>query len=64
MTEHARSLARERYEDLHDGNGMTVDEIRHEAQRMAVWDIQSQHFFDDGVAASVTCTRMAQRIFT
>ena len=41
-------LARDRYEDLHDGNGMTVDEIRHEAQRMAVWDIQSQHFFDDG----------------
>ena len=27
---------------------MTVDEISHAAQRMVVWDRQSQHFFDDG----------------
>ena len=42
------SLVRERYEYFHDGNGMTVDEISHAAQRMVVWDRQSQHFFDDG----------------
>ena len=48
MTEHAMALARERYEHFHDGNGMTVDEISHAAQRMVVWDRQSQHFFDDG----------------
>ena len=27
---------------------MTVDEIRQEAQGLAVWDLQSQHFFEDG----------------
>ena len=42
------SLARKRYEDLHDGNGMTVDKVSHAAQRMVAWDLQSQHFFDDG----------------
>ena len=48
MTEHAMSLARERYEYFHDGNGMTADEIRHASQEIAVWDLQSQHFFEDG----------------
>ena len=27
---------------------MTVDEIRQEAQGLAVWDLQNQHFFSDG----------------
>ena len=48
MTEHAMALARERYEHFHDGNGMTVDEISNAAHRIAVWALQSQHFFEDG----------------
>ena len=27
---------------------MTDDEIRQEAQGLAVWDLQNQHFFSDG----------------
>lgn len=42
MREHAAALARETYEQLHEC-GMRNDEIRQEAQRLAVWDLQSQH---------------------
>ena len=45
MREHASALAREEYEYLHDGNGMTNEQIKREAQNLAVWDLQGQHFF-------------------
>ena len=47
MAEHAAALAREEYEYFHDGNGMTNEQIRQEAQNLAVWDLQGQHFFGD-----------------
>ena len=45
MAEHAAALAREEYEYFHDGNGMTNEQIKQEAQNVAVWDLQGQHFF-------------------
>ena len=42
MREHAIALARERCEELLDGNGMKNEEIRLESQRMAVWDLHIQ----------------------
>ena len=45
MRENAAALAREEYEYLHDGNGMTNEQIKREAQNLAVWDLQGQHFF-------------------
>ena len=57
MKEHAAAIARERYESLYAGCGMTDDESKEEAQRMAVWDLQSQRLsgerfigdlYDDG----------------
>ena len=45
MREHAASLAREEYEYMHEGNGMTNEHIKREAQNLAVWDLQGQHFF-------------------
>ena len=47
MAEHAAALAREEYEYFHDGNGMTKEQIKQEAQNLAVWDLQGQHFFGD-----------------
>ena len=41
--EHAMALAREYYEDLHDGNGMKNEHIRRESQRVAIWDLHIQH---------------------
>ena len=41
--EHAIALAREHYEVMHDGNGMRNEEIRLESQRLAVWDLHTQH---------------------
>jgi hypothetical protein len=43
MSEHAAALARERYEDMHYGNGMKNEEIRQESQSLAVWDLHRQH---------------------
>ena len=37
--EHAIALAREHYEDLHDGNGVKNEVIRLESQRLAIWDL-------------------------
>jgi len=45
MREHAASLAREEYEYMHEGHGMTNEHIKREAQNLAVWDLQGQHFF-------------------
>ena len=47
LAEHAAALAREEYEYFHDGNGMTNEQIKREAQNLAVWDLQGQHFFGD-----------------
>ena len=57
MKEHAAAIAREHYEDFYCGCGMTDEESKEEAQRMAVWNLQSQHLsgeryignlYDDG----------------
>ena len=45
MRENAAALAREEYEYMHEGNGMTNEHIKREAQNLAVWDLQGQHFF-------------------
>ena len=37
MREHAVALARERYEELHDGNGMKNEEIRQELKSHKEW---------------------------
>jgi hypothetical protein len=42
-SEHAAALARERYENMHYGNGMKNEDIRQESQRLAVWDLHRQH---------------------
>ena len=47
LAEHAAALAREEYEYFHDGKGMTNEHIKREAQNLAVWDLQGQHFFGD-----------------
>ena len=47
LAEHAAALAREEYEYFHDGNSMTNEQIKREAQNLAVWDLQGQHFFGD-----------------
>ena len=47
LAEHAAALAREEYEYFHDGNGMTNEQIKREAQNLVVWDLQGQHFFGD-----------------
>ena len=47
MREHAIALARERCEELLDGNGMKNEEIRQGSQRMAVWDLHIQHLYGE-----------------
>ena len=37
LAEHAAALAREEYEYFHDGNGRTNEQIKREAQNLAVW---------------------------
>ena len=60
MREHASALAREEYEYLHDGNGMTNEQIKREAQ-ISLYGISRASISsvaDSTPDASGTCMRM------
>ena len=65
MKEHAATIARERYDTFFEGCGMTDVEAKEYGQRMAVWNLRSQHLcgesflgdlHDDGTILLLSCT--------